>query len=215
MPEPSDGEKHPEEASLGAEAETEFSGQAAVSSTEEQVLVPAAAAAVVDATSFLDGPRAASHILCAIKEGRDDLLTEGVFRSCPTDTVLTGISATHWDFGGHNFVGAKAAVGLGAMSALGTNAFVAAGAYIVAVNSASALKNAVLGGAHSAKQRVLSKDLDFQRACGIRREELRGSSVVPLAAGFWDLREGDTVLDFALKAKRGRLGLTPDYELTR
>lgn len=160
----------------------------------------AAAAAAVDPASFLDCPRAAHHILCAIKEGRDDLLTEGVFRRCPIDTVLTGMSATHWDFGGHGFLGAKSAVGLGVASALGTHAIVAVGAYLVAVQGASAIKNAALGGANTAKQRVLSKDDAFERACGFPREQLLGTSVVPLATSFWDLTEGDTVRRASLTA---------------
>lgn len=40
--------------------------------------------------------------------------------------------------------------------------------------------------------------------------QLLGFSVIPLAAAFWDLREGDTVLELAVKAKRGRLGNTAD-----
>lgn len=130
----------------------------------EEPGAPCASTVPLDATVLLDAPRAAHHILSAIKEGRDDLLTAGVFRSCPTDTVLTGINATHWDFGGHGFLGARSALGLGAVSALGPHAFIAAGAYLVAVTSASAIKNAMLGGASSAKQRVLSSDEDFQKA---------------------------------------------------
>ena len=38
---------------------------------------------------------------------------------------------------------------------------------------------------------------------------------MPTAAAFWDLRDGDTVLEFAVKAKRGRLGNSPDPDVMR
>ena len=45
--------------------------------------------------------------------------------------------------------------------------------------------------------------------------QLLGASVVPTATAFWDLREGDTVLEFAVKAKRGALGNTLDLHSMR
>ena len=129
-------------------------------------------AAASPATSFLDSARAANHILCAIKDGRDDLLTSGVFSCCGPDTTLTGVSATHWDFGGHGFLGAKSAVGFAAISTLLPHYGLAVGAYVVATGSASSLKNAIMGGAAAAKTRMRAEDEAFLQAVGFRREEV-------------------------------------------
>eukprot|EP00966_Prymnesium_polylepis_P237846 5500766-Prymnesium_polylepis.1 len=134
------------------------------------------------ATSFLDGARAAHHILQAIKDGRDNLLTAGVFSCCAIDTALTGISATHWDFGGHGFIGAKTAVGFAAISALSTHYGLAVGAYVVATNGASSLKNAIMGGAAAAKTRMQAEDEAFRLAVGFRREEVRSATRDPTTA---------------------------------
>ncbi|KAL1511265.1 hypothetical protein AB1Y20_006073 [Prymnesium parvum] len=171
---------------------------------------PAPSRQAVCPTAFLDSPRAANHILCAIQDGRDDLLTAGVFRCCAIDTAITGISATHWDFGGHAFIGAKAALGLAAVGALVPSTHLAVGMYVVATNSASSIKNAIMGGAAAARKRMKAHDEAFYQALGFSREQLLGVRVIPTAAAFWDLREGDTVIEIAVKAKRGRLGNSLD-----
>lgn len=124
------------------------------------------------AASFLDRARAASHILCAIKDGRDDLLTEGVFSCCDISTMLTGINATHWDFGGHGFIGAKSAIGLAAVGVLLPNVKLGVAAYVVASNGASSIKNAVLGGVATARARSRANDDAFKQAVGFSRDEV-------------------------------------------
>lgn len=72
-----------------------------------------------DDRPLLGAPRAAQHVLSAIKQGRPDLLTQGVF-DCLPEGAATGLSSTltHWNYAGYTFIAAKSALGVAAVAAV-------------------------------------------------------------------------------------------------
>ena len=72
-----------------------------------------------DDRPLLEAPRAAQHVLSAIKHGRPDLLTRGVF-DCLPEGAATRLDSTltHWNYAGFSFIAAKSALGVGVVAAV-------------------------------------------------------------------------------------------------
>jgi len=151
---------------------------------------------------LLEAPRAAQHTLSAIKQGRAELITTAVV-DCLPDGASTRLCSTltHWDFAGFTFIASKSAVGVGVFAAVASPvAPVLVGAATGAMALSSSLQNTINGGAGGAVRRLAVRDARFKEAYGFVPDELLREHV-PVAASFWDLREGDTVLELVLKAK--------------
>lgn len=155
---------------------------------------------------LLPRARAAQHVLHAIAEANEPLLTDAVMARVGWDATLTQPTGSipAWAFAGHHFAqsGAVAVAGVATVAAaplsLPSNAVVGAA---LAISHGAAL----LAGAKGEAQRALEQE-QFRLRYALRREELKWS-LVPVATLYWDLRDGDDVFTLALKAKRGALGL--------
>jgi len=162
---------------------------------------------------LLTRERAAEHVLHAIADGAEDLLTHGVTDLLGLDCRLT-VSASRpasWDFCGHEFAfsGAAAAIGVAAIM----TAPLEAPTLLVgsAVFGASHALSAIMEGPWEVRRRIAAQR--FKQAFGFHRELLKWS-IIPAATRFWFLAEGDTVLELVLKAKRGVLGMGDNAETT-
>jgi len=157
----------------------------------------------------LTGAEAAEHLLSAIKAGRPELITAGVIRYCPLHTRLASLDTVRWSFGGFTLWRAAyryAAMGLVAPAA-GIPAILAAPLEVGVAVAAGA--TAVVGAGVLALDRHTrrrgedeedSREDQFTSTYGFPRSELlRGAA----ATNFWDLKERDTLLEIALKAKTG------------
>ena len=81
-------------------------------------LTPSTAAAQpADDRPLLEAARAAQHVLSAIKHGRPELLTRGVFECLPEGaSTRLGSTLTHWNYAGFSFIAAKSALGVGVVA---------------------------------------------------------------------------------------------------
>ena len=167
-----------------------------------------------DEDALLTRERAAEHVLHAIADGAEDLLTQGVTDLLGLECRLT-VSASRpasWDFCGHEFAfsGAAAAIGVAAIM----TAPLEAPTLLVgsAVFGASHALSAIMEGPWEVRRRIAAHE--FKQAFGFHRELLKWS-IIPAPTRFWFLAEGDTVLELVLKAKRGVLGMGDNAETTR
>jgi hypothetical protein len=160
----------------------------------------------VDDEVLLTRARAAEHVLLAIAEAREDLLTRGLLACSGFYTALreSANAPASWDYGGYAFVQSGAVAVLGAAATITAPmeapTLLLGGAAYIATNGLSFLSDA-----EEAKRRS-SKEQNFVQAYGIRSDELLWS-MAPTGVRFWYLADGDTVLELILKAKRGPLGL--------
>ena len=109
-----------------------------------------------DDRPLLDAPRAAQHLLSAIKHGRADLITAGVLACLPegANTKL-GSTLTHWNYAGFAFIAAKSAVGVGVVAAVaGPSAPLLVGIGTGTLAAASTVQNSLVGGAGGAMRRT-------------------------------------------------------------
>ena len=160
----------------------------------------------MSAIQLLSRKRAAEHVIHAIAEGCEDLITARIMATLGPRTNLERSAdlPASWDFGGHTFVMSGAAAALGA-AAIITAPLEVPTLLVGGFAFAASHVTSFLGGAQDEVSRVLAAE-EFRRTYGIRRDQLRWS-VVPAATLFWYLDEGDGVLELALKAKSGSLGL--------
>ena len=172
-------------------------------------LMPSTAAAQpADDRPLLDAARAAQHVLSAIKHGRPELLTRGVFECLPEGlTTRLDSTLTHWNYAGFSFIAAKSALGVGVVVAVaGPSAPILVGIGTGTLAAASSVQNSLVGRAGGAARRTSSSEAEarFAQAYGFPVSELLREHT-PIATSFWDLREGDTPLELVLKAKAGLL----------
>ena len=155
---------------------------------------------------LLPRDRAACHVLHAIAEASEHLITAGITARIGWDTVLVRPAGALplWDLGGHRFatsnaVGVVGIAGIVAVPlAVPSNALLGAGFALTQGVS-------LLWGSKGEVARALAQE-DFLRKYGLRREELKWS-LVPVSILYWDLAAGDGLLELCLKAKRGALGV--------
>ena len=161
-----------------------------------------------DDRPLLEAARAAQHVLSAIKHGRPELLTRGVFECLPEGaSTRLGATLTHWNYAGFSFIAAKSALGVGVVAAVaGPSAPVLVGIGTGTLAAASSVQNGLVGRAGGAARRTSSSEAEaaFALTYGFPVGELLREHT-PIAASFWDLREGDTALELVLKAKAGLL----------
>ena len=164
-----------------------------------------------DPGTLLARERAAEHIIFAIAHGREDLITNGVLQVMGAYTKLErSEQLPAWEFGDFTFAMS------GTVAALGAAAVVTAPLEIPTLFFGSAAYTAThvlsaLMSTGAEVRRVLAED-EFRRAYGIARDSLEWS-LLPAATLFWYLSDGDTVLEMALKAKRGPLGLGSNHDV--
>ena len=156
------------------------------SPSEREALVPELPPPVTPRTlsliqqdhDLLPRDRASLHLLHAIAEANDNLITAGIVARVGWDTELiapTGMMP-QWEFGGHQFVQSGAALSFGAVVAvtaplsLPSNAVAAGG--LAAANGVS-----LVLGARGEVARSLMQE-EFLRRYGLRKEELKWSVVV-------------------------------------
>ena len=166
--------------------------------------VGATEAAEPEEEPLLARARAAEHVLHAIAGANHELLTPGVLCLLGPAEVTASTTIAHWDFAGHAFAMSGACAVLGAAAVvsapLEAPTILISGAAFALTHGLSAL-----GGADGEIQRLAHAN-EFKSKFGFDRTELLWS-LIPPATLYWHLQPGDTVLELALKAKRGALGL--------
>ena len=154
---------------------------------------------------LLPRARAAQHLMHAIAEANESLITAGILARLGYETTIAEPEGLPmWEWGSWRFVKS------GAVATLGAAAVVTA--------PLSIPSNALFGGGFVAAQGVallagsageMSRSLlqeSFLELYGIRKEDLKWS-VIPASTLFWHIAEGDGVLELIFKAKRGAFGL--------
>ena len=172
----------------------------------EAVLVPVTARTLESITSddkLLTSDRASEHVLHAIAEANEQLITPGIVARIGWDSSLTRHGAV-WELAGHRFTISSVVAGAGvatvATAPLSVPSNAVAGAGFVATQGVS-----LLWGAKGEINRGVEQEAFLSRY-GLRKEDLKWS-VVPVATLYWNLMPGDTILEICLKAKRGLFGL--------
>jgi hypothetical protein len=167
---------------------------------------PVESAAADKASPLLTRARAAEHVLHAIADAREELLTAALVALVGTATCVQPhpTLATHWAYGGHWFaksgaVGVVAAAGV--VTAPREAPTLLVGGAAIAVGQGVTL----LKGAPGELRRALGEER-FMTQFGFKKDELRWS-LIPASTRFWYLAQGDSMVELALKAKRGPLGM--------
>ena len=114
-----------------------------------------------------------------------------------------------WVFSGFSFVKARTAIATSVATKVLTKAVGGVvGGFVV--SSAMAITYSFYGGAAVAEDGQAANA--FHREYGIWPKDLRSQSrsVIPFATRFHDLKQGDTLLEIVLKAKRGMLASSTD-----
>ena len=156
-------------------------------------------------SELLTRERACEHVIHAIAEAREELLTPKVVSIAGgLDTKLQATeTGTHWTFGGYVFAmsGTATAVGAAAVvtAPLEVPTLLVGGGVLALWQGVS-----LAFGAKGELKRMLEEDR-FKEEFGFPKGELRWS-VIPAGTRYWYLQEGDTMLELVLKAKRGLFG---------
>ena len=184
---------------IAAAPGTSFPLPHSLSNAEHQV-------AVLAATDMPFGKIAATdlaeHVLCAIKDGRPDLLKPQVIGELEhgMDTPLQLTSELSWRFSGCQFLGAKAALAGSAGGLLYAASGAALAAPVAAVGVALLTALTALEGEQREEESAFVQRYGFASK-HLLKTSLGTSGGKILSWGFWDLKEGDALFEFVLKSK--------------
>ena len=173
---------------------------------EEEPITTRTLSEIENDETLLPRARAAQHLLHAIAEGNDALITAGILARVGWDAKIMedGSWRPMWNFAGFGFAQSGAVLGVGLAAAVTAPLSVPSNAIVGGV-FAIGQGATFLGGAPGELQRSLAAEAFFQRY-GIRKEELKWS-LVPAATLYWDIASGDGIFELVFKAKRGAFGL--------
>jgi len=167
----------------------------------------------------IDATDLAQHALCAIKDGRADLLTPQVIRELEqgVDTVLQSVSDLSWEFSSCRFLGAKTALAgtMGVVACAGgllvpdTAATVVMGG-LMGLGFSPTAGEAMVNHAANTTAEEAAEESAFAQRYGfafkyLLKTSLHTSGSMCLSWGFRDLREDDTLFEFVLKSKHTTL----------